>query len=98
LEQTRTQFLAERGLAATATLEIMPAYPWEQPGVQVADYCLWALQRCYEKHEARFLNAIWSKVSLVHDVDDPNGAAGYGSYLSRKGSPPDPEQIKNRWI
>jgi hypothetical protein len=98
LEQTRTQFLIERGLASAATLEIMPAYPWEQPGVQVADYCLWALQRCYETHEARFLNAIWSKVSLIHDVDDPNGAAGYGTYLSRKGSPPNPEQIKNRWI
>ena len=97
LRQTRERFLAEHQLTSTPTLEIMPTYPWEQPCIQVADYCLWALQRCYEKHEARFLNAIWPKVSLIHDVDDRSGAE-YGAYLSRKGQPPDPEKIKNRWI
>jgi hypothetical protein len=97
LEQTRQGFLAEHRLTSTATLEIVPAHPWEQPCIQVADYCLWALQRCYERHEARFLNAIWPKVSLIHDVDDRSGAE-YGTYLSRKGAPPDPEKIKNRWI
>ena len=97
LEQSRHQFLRDQGVSSSATLEIIPAYPWEQPCVQVADYCVWALQRCYEKHEARFLNAIWPKVSLIHDVDDPHGAS-YGTYLSRKGNPPDPEKIKRRWI
>lgn len=97
LEQTRQGFLSEHRLTSAATLEIVPAHPWEQPCIQVADYCLWALQRCYERHEARFLNAIWPKVSLIHDVDDRSGAE-YGTYLSRKGSPPDPEKIKNRWI
>ena len=71
------------------------AYPWEHPCLQLADYCLWALQRCYERHEERFLNALWPKVSLVHDVDDPGGK-GYGSYLTRQGPPPDPEAIKIR--
>lgn len=98
LEQTRQRFLTEQGVTSAARLELAPAYPWEQPCVQVADYCLWALQRCYERHEARFLNAIWPKVSLVHDVDDPDGAVGYGTYLWGKGSPPDPEKIKRRWI
>jgi hypothetical protein len=97
LEAARTKLLADRQVATKATLEIIPAYPWQQPCLQIADYCLWALQRCYEKYEPRFLNAIWSKVSVIHDVDDPHGAA-YGTYLSRKGSPPNPEQIKNRWI
>ena len=97
LEETRERFLAKHQLTSEATLEIMPANPWEQPAVQLADYCLWALQRCYEKHEGRFLNAIWPKVSLIHDVDDPGGKV-YGTYLSRKGSPPDPEKIKSRWI
>jgi hypothetical protein len=97
LEQTRQRFLTEHGVTSSATLEIIPAYPWERPCVQVGDYCLWALQRCYEKHEPRFLHAIWPKVSLIHDVDDRSGAA-YGAYLSRKGQPPDPEKIKNRWI
>jgi hypothetical protein len=97
LEQTRQRFLTEHGVTSSATLEIIPAYPWERPCVQVADYCLWALQRCYEKHEPRFLHAIWPKVSLIHDVDDRSGA-DYGAYLSRKGQPPDPERIKSRWI
>lgn len=97
LEQTRQTFLKKHELTSDSTLEIIPAYPWEQPCIQVADYCLWALQRCYEKHEPRFLNAIWPKVSLIHDVDDRSGAE-YGTYLSRKGQPPDPEKIKNRWI
>ena len=98
LEDARMRFLAEHRMASAATLEIIPAHPWEQPCIQVADYCMWALQRCYETGECRFLNALWPKVSVIHDVDDPEGAAGYGSYSSRKGAPPDPEKIKRRWI
>ncbi len=97
LERTRKSFLAEHDLQHQPTLEIQPAYPWEQPCLQIADYCLWALQRCYERREPRFLNALWPKVSLIHDVDDPHGKK-YGTYLTREGSPPDPEKIKSRWI
>ena len=97
LEQARQAFLQEHKLTSNPALEIIPAYPWGQPCIQVTDYCLWALQRCYEKHEPRFLNALWSKVSLIHDVDD-RGDAKYGKYLTRKSLPPDPEKIKNRWI
>ncbi len=97
LRKTRHQHLAERGIEHETELEIVPAYPSEQPCLQIADYCLWALQRCYEKHEPRFLNAIWPKVSLIHDVDDPEGR-GYGTYLTRKKAPPDAGKIKNRWI
>ncbi len=98
LERTRQEYLAKNEITSNTTLDILPAYPWEQPGVQIADYCLWALQRCYEKYEARFLHALWSKVSLIQDVDDPEAKARYGSYLRRKDAPPDPQKIKNRWI
>lgn len=98
LAQARQAFLQQHKLTANPTLEIIPACPWEQPVIQVTDYCLWALQRCYEKHEGRFLNALWSKVSLVHDVDDWSSGAKYGRYLTREDEPPDPEKIKNRWI
>jgi hypothetical protein len=97
LKRTRLAFLQEHTLSANPQLEILPAHPWEQPCIQITDYCLWALQRCYEKAECRFLHAIWPKVSLVHDVDDPNGQS-YGRYLTRKKPPPDPQIIKNRWI
>ncbi len=97
LEKTRLCFLAEQSKNHAPDIGIRPAYPWEAACLQVADYCLWALQRCYERREARFLHALWSKVSLVLDVDDPSGKK-YGTYLSRKAAPPDPEKIKNRWI
>ncbi len=97
LEHTRQAFLLKHGLQHEPTLEIVPAYPWDQPCLQIADYCLWALQRCYERHEPRFLHALWPKVSLIHDVDDPLGKK-YGTYLSRETPPPDPEKIKCRWI
>lgn len=97
LEQARQKFLAEQNLQHESKLEILPAYPWEQPCLQIADYCLWALQRCYERHEARFLHALWPKVSIIHDVDDPHGKR-YGTYMTREGPPPDPEKIKIRWV
>lgn len=97
LERTRQNFLVNHGLQHQPVLEIVPAFPWEQPCLQIADYCLWALQRCYERHEVRFLNAIWPKVSIIHDVDDPLGKR-YGSYLTRKTPPPDAGKIKSRWI
>lgn len=97
LEQTRQGFLVEHGMKHEPTLKLQPAYPKEQPCLQIADYCLWALQRCYELHEARFLNALWSKVSMIHDVDEPEGEK-YGTYLTRESAPPDPEKIKSRRI
>lgn len=97
LKSTRQRFLDENGFMSDAELEILPAYPWDSPCLQVADYCLWALQRCYERHEARFIQAIWDKVSLIHDADDPEGEK-YGTFLSKKKAPPNPQQIKTRWI
>jgi hypothetical protein len=97
LDLARQKFLEERGIQKETTITIQPAHPWDVIGLQVADYCLWALQRCYENSEARFLHAIWPKVSLVHDVDDTT-AAKYGRYWTRKDSPPDLEAIKNRRI
>ena len=101
LEKTRQEFLREQNLKEHEmefhpTLEIKPAYPWDEPCLQIADYCLWALQRCYEKHEPRFLSALWSKVSIIHDVDDTH-VKGYGTYLTRDSKHPDVEKIKCRW-
>lgn len=97
LEQTKKRFLEEHGIISASTLEIIPADPWDEPCLQLADYCLWALQRCYGKGEPRFLHAIWPKVSMIHDVDDPDGAE-YGTYFNRRGYPPNPAKIKSRWI
>jgi hypothetical protein len=97
LDNARLRFLEEHRLEHEAELNIRPAYPWQEPCLQVADYCLWALQRCYERLEDRFLQAIWPKVSLVHDVDDPEAPA-YGKFFTRKSPTPDLAEINNRWI
>jgi hypothetical protein len=98
LTQARQRFQLEHTCELQeASMEICPSYPWQSPCLQIADYALWALQRCYEKGEARFLRALWQKVSLIHDVDDPNGKS-YGSYLTRKSPLPDMQAIKNRRI
>jgi hypothetical protein len=97
IEKTRQKSVLDGSDNPEITLSVMPAFPKEQAGLQVADYCLWALQRCYERHESRFLEALWPKVSLIHDVDDPFGA-GYGTYYRRNKPLPCLEKIKNRWI
>lgn len=97
LVKARRRFLGEGGRGIDPRLEIVPAHPWEQPCLQVADYCLWALQRCYERHESRFLQAVWPKVSLIRDVDRP-GRKGYGTYHTRNGPLPDLAEIKSRGI
>ncbi len=86
LEETRLQFLQEQSITHDPEITVLPLYSWQSAGLQVADYCLWALQRCYERHEARFIHALWKKVSFIHDVDDPNKEDG--RYLSRKADPP----------
>jgi hypothetical protein len=51
--------------------------------LQAADYFLWALQRHYERQESRYLDSVWSKVGLVHAVDETD-VAPYGVYYTKK--------------
>ena len=97
LKMARQKFLDEHDLEHQGQIEIHPAYPHERPCLQIADYCLWALQRCYERHEDRFLRALWPKVSIIHDVDDLTGKK-YGTFFTRDGPMPDIMKIKSRWI
>lgn len=105
----RTESLRQHLLAAAAKsrssanaddvrqIDVIPADPRQETCLQVADYCLWALQRCYERCETRFIEALWPKVSLIRDLDDRRESQ-YGTYLTRKNSPPNEQAIKNRRI
>lgn len=97
LEKSRKRFLREHSKNHTPDIIVNAMYPHQAPCLQVVDYCLWALQRCYEKYEARFLHALWDKASVIHDVDCPC-EKHYGKYFSKKAVPPNPEEIKKRWI
>jgi len=94
---TRDRFLHQLGRAVEESiLEVAPAYPKESPGLQIADYCLWTLQRLFEKNEDRYLQLLWQKVSLIHDVDD-RCRNPYGCYYSKR-KPLSVADIKNRQV
>lgn len=50
-------------------------------GLQAVDYYLWALQRCFERGEDRFICNIWSQCKLVTDIDDQRNK-DYGEYYT----------------
>ena len=53
-----------------SNINVIASSPNENIGLQVVDYMLWALQRCYEKREDRYIQAMWSKVGHIWDSDD----------------------------
>ena len=83
LERARSNFARKWSISSDAPIEAVPATPQECPGLQATDYFLWALQRLYERREDRYLQLVWPKVSLVHDIDDTRTAT-YGVYYSQK--------------
>ena len=89
IEQARAAFLRTNQISSLSAVEVIPAYSREEAGLQVVDYCLWALQRvCERPDEAgcdRYLNPLWEagKISLVIDCDDTTKAQ-YGEYYTRK--------------
>ncbi|MFB1510085.1 MAG: DUF3800 domain-containing protein [Thiocapsa sp. C3-sup] len=94
---SRDRFLEQIGRkAADTTLDVYPAFPEHSTGLQVTDYCLWALQRLFERGEDRYLDMLREKISLIHDVDD-KCQKGYGCYYSRS-KPLTLSHIKNRQV
>ncbi len=94
---SRDRFLQQLGReAADTTLDLSPAFPKDAPSLQVTDYCLWALQRLFEREEDRYLGMLQEKISLIHDVDD-KCQKHYGCYYSRS-KPLTLADIKNRQV
>ncbi len=83
LENARQNFRRSWGVEATAPIEVVASIPVNDPSLQAADYFLWALQRLYEKQESRYWEFVWSKVSLVYDIDDVHNHA-YGEYFTQR--------------
>ncbi len=83
LEKARNSFVANNLVANTDTIiKIQMATPKESAGLQCADYCLWGLQRMFERQEDRYISYIWEKVGVIHDVDDKS-VRPYGNYLNK---------------
>lgn len=89
IEQARAAFLQEHQIDSLAAVEVVPEYSQNETGLQVVDYCLWALQRVCERPDEdgcdRYLNPLWEsgRISLVIDCDDTKNAR-YGEYYTRK--------------
>jgi len=80
---------------AAIHVRAMPSH--QHAGLQVADYCLWALQRLFTKGDDRFLSLIWPKVGLIVDADDISEKP-YGTNHNRKRPPLDAQKIKSRKV
>ncbi|MCC5653508.1 hypothetical protein LC609_27690 [Nostoc sp. XA013] len=48
-------------------------------GLQVIDYYLWAVQRCYERDDDQFFLPLANKYRLIMDLDD-NRNKPYGEW------------------
>jgi hypothetical protein len=83
LENARNNLRRSWRIEGTAPIEVIASAPVNDPSLQAADYVLWALQRLYEKKEMRYWEFVWSKVSLVHDIDDVKKNE-YGEYYSQR--------------
>ena len=94
IEKSRDEFRTKLRIQNTPVITVHSAYPHEHPGLQATDYFLWAVQRIYEKGEDRYLRFMWSKVSLIHDVDDTR-EKDYGRYYDQK-KPLQKEDLKGR--
>jgi hypothetical protein len=83
LELARTRFEQKWHKSVDTQIELRASSPINEICIQAVDYFLWALQRYYCKGESRFVEMLWNKVGLIHDVDDKSIAA-YGTYYTKK--------------
>lgn len=79
LNKAKENFEKKSGKEVSTSLHVISNYPSNEPCLQVADYCLWALQRLYERHEERFFDFIRNKFKRIIDLDDKR-EKGYGIY------------------
>ncbi|MCC6802620.1 MAG: DUF3800 domain-containing protein [Anaerolineae bacterium] len=83
LKSARKQFEKKWQIQSDTPIHIQAVSASQQPCLQAVDYMLWALQRCYERREDRYLDYVWSCCHLIHDVDD-HRKNKYGVYYSQK--------------
>ena len=85
------------GTYPNASLEALAMPSKDSIGLQVTDYCLWAVQRLFGRGEDRYLGLIWSKIALLVDADDVSEKP-YGTYHTHKRPALDAGKIKSRKV
>jgi len=84
LLQAEADFERSFGFSHPAKTNVVSSTPASSAGLQAADYCLWALQRLYERREDRFLELIWPHVGEIHDLDRTSGGKRGEHYTQQK--------------
>lgn len=83
LQTARKRFTKKWNIRTDSTFQIRAIPAATNACVQAADYFLWAIQRCFERREDRYLEYIWSRCYLVWDLDDRRNNK-YGVYYTHK--------------
>jgi len=83
LHRAKNRFLDEKKAQTDSVFRVIPKQTKASPCLQATDYLLWALQRFYERHEKRYLEYLWPKFRLVHDIDDTRKRR-YGEYYTKE--------------
>ena len=94
LKAAKRNFFKKHAINNDAPINITPTNTAKTPGLQAADYFLWALQRLYERGEDRYLKYLWDSFSLVYDIDDKQNSR-YGVFYSKR-NPLNADAIKSR--
>jgi hypothetical protein len=69
IARSKAHYEKRSGKLIETPLKIEAAYPSENAGLQAMDYCLWALQRKYERGEDRFYELMNPKFESIIEVD-----------------------------
>lgn len=83
LLEAKRKFRHKWGIESVAPIEVVASDPVHNPCLQASDYFLWAVQRCFERGERRYLDLIWPKVALLIHRDDTRLTPA-GEYYTRK--------------
>lgn len=78
IEHAERDFERNFGFGRNAEWHIKVTDPYQTVCLQAVDYYLWAVQRFYERREARFLDMMWPQIGEIHDPD--HGKPG-GTYF-----------------
>ncbi|RUR84493.1 DUF3800 domain-containing protein [Chlorogloeopsis fritschii PCC 9212] len=70
INQAQKNFESKWKISSNSSIIIEPCYPSEVAGLQVIDYYLWAVQRCYERNDDQFFLPLANKYRLIMDLDD----------------------------
>lgn len=83
LSKAIVNFERSSGKTVETSIRVISNVPSHEPCLQVADYCLWALQRIYERHEDRFFSHVQTLFRRIIDLDDKR-FKDYGVYYDEK--------------